>query len=85
MLVNTSTEFQDDGRLVQVALQALAQEPVTVVATLPTGDPAGLRIPANAHVERARRIAAAYAATGGARTAADAFETRLLRAAAKLA
>jgi MGT family glycosyltransferase len=160
VLVNTSTEFQDDGRLVHVALQALAEEPVSVVATLPAGDPAGLQIPANAHVERfvphtpvlehaacavthggmgstqkalahgvpvcavpfgrdqlevarrvevahagtrlparrlrpdrlrakvteamscaegARRIAAAYAATGGARTAADAFETRLLR------
>ncbi len=165
VLVNTSTEFQDDGRLVQVALQALAQEPVTVVATLPTGDPAGVQIPANAHVERfiphtpileraacavthggmgstqkalahgvpvcavpfgrdqlevarrvqvahagtrlpagrlrpdrlrakiaeamsctegAGRIAAAYAAAGGARTAADAFEQRLLRQTAKL-
>jgi MGT family glycosyltransferase len=160
VLVNTSTEFQDDGRLIQVALQALAQEPVTVVATLPTGDPAGLQIPANAHLERfiphtlileraacavthggmgstqkalahgvpvcavpfgrdqlevarrvqvahagtrlpasrlrpdrlrakitqamsctegAGRIAAAYAATGGTRTAADAFAQRLLR------
>jgi MGT family glycosyltransferase len=163
VLVNTSTEFQNDGRLVQVALQALAQEPVTVVATLPAGDPASLQIPANAHVERfiphtpvlehaacavthggmgstqkalahgvpvcavpfgrdqlevarrvevaqagtrlpakrlradrlrvkvreamtctegARRIAAAFAATGGPRTAADAFQTRLLRQAA---
>jgi MGT family glycosyltransferase len=52
VLVNTSTEFQNDGRLVQVALQALAEEPVTVVATLPAGDPAGFQIPANAHVER---------------------------------
>jgi MGT family glycosyltransferase len=52
VLVNTSTEFQNDGRLVQVALQALAEEPVTVVATLPAGDPADLQIPANAHVER---------------------------------
>ncbi|HEX3520065.1 MAG TPA: glycosyltransferase [Solirubrobacteraceae bacterium] len=53
VLVSTSTEFQNDGRLVQVALQALAQEPVSVVATLPTaGDPAALEIPANAHVER---------------------------------
>jgi MGT family glycosyltransferase len=160
VLVNTSTEFQDDGRLVQVALQALAEEPLTVVATLPTGDPSAFHIPANAHVERfishgpllahaacavthggmgstqkalahgvpvcavpfgrdqlevarrvevagagtrlparrlrpdrlrakiteamtctegARRIAAAFAATGGSRTAADAFEMRLLR------
>jgi MGT family glycosyltransferase len=163
VLVNTSTEFQNDGRLVEVALRALAQEPVTVVATLPTGDPAGLQVPANAHVERfvphglvldravcavthggmgstqkalahgvpvcavpfgrdqlevarrvevagagtrlparclrpdrlrakiaqamtctegAQRIAAAFAATGGAGTAADAFETRLLPRAA---
>lgn len=163
VLVNTSTEFQNDGRLVQVALQALAQEPVTVVATLPAGDPSSFQIPANAHVERfiphtpvleraacavthggmgstqkalahgvpvcavpfgrdqlevarrvevahagtrlparrlradrlrakvreamtctegARRIAAAYAATGGPHAAADAFETRLLDLAA---
>ncbi len=163
VLVNTSTEFQNDGRLVQVALQALAEEPVTVVATLPAGDPSNLQIPANAHVERfiphtpileraacavthggmgstqkalahgvpvcavpfgrdqlevarrvevahagtrlparrlradrlrakitqamsctegARRIAAAYAATGGAHTAANAIEARLLREAA---
>jgi MGT family glycosyltransferase len=160
VLVNTSSEFQDDGRLVQVALQALAEEPVTVVATLPAGDPAQFRAPANAYVERfiphqlvldravcavthggmgstqkalahgvpvcavpfgrdqlevarrvevahagtrlpagrlsperlrvkvreamtrtegAQRIAAAYAATGGPRTAAEAIETRLLR------
>ncbi len=159
VLVNTSTEFQNDGRLVEVALQALAGAPVTVVATLPAGDPSRLQIPANAHVERfiphtpvleraacavthggmgstqkalahgvpvcavpfgrdqlevarrvevaragtrlplrrlrpdrlrakimqaigctegARRIAAAYAATGGSGTAADAVETRLL-------
>lgn len=159
VLVNTSTEFQDDGRLVEVALRALEHEPVFVVATLPTGDPAGLRVPTNAHVERflphapvleravcavthggmgltqkalargvpvcavpfgrdqmevarrvevagagtrlsarrlradrllakvraamerregARRVAAGFAATGGARTAADAFEARVL-------
>jgi MGT family glycosyltransferase len=159
VLVNTSTEFQNDSRLIQVALQALAELPVTVVATLPAGDPTALRIPPNAHVERfiphrpileraacavthggmgstqkalahgvpvcavpfgrdqfevarrveiahagtrlsakrlnpsrlrakitqamtqtegARRIAAAYAATGEARTAVDAIETRLL-------
>jgi MGT family glycosyltransferase len=160
VLVNTSSEFQNDGRLVEVALQALAEQPVAVVATLPAGDPAEFQLPANAHVERfiphqlvleravcavthggmgstqkalangvpvcavpfgrdqlevarrvevahagtrllagrlrpdrlrakieeamtctegARRIAAAYAATGGARTAAEAVETRLLR------
>lgn len=52
VLVNTSTEFQDDGRLVQTALDALAEEPVTVVATLPAGDPNSLQVPANARVER---------------------------------
>jgi MGT family glycosyltransferase len=52
VLVNTSTEFQDDGRLVRVALQALADEPVTVVATLPAGDPSQFDVPPNAHLER---------------------------------
>jgi UDP:flavonoid glycosyltransferase YjiC (YdhE family) len=52
VLVTTSSEFQDDARLVQVALQALADEPVAVVATLPAGDPTGLQVPANARVER---------------------------------
>ena len=36
VLVTTSTEFQNDGRLVEVALEALAGEPVHVVATIPT-------------------------------------------------
>ncbi len=36
VLVSTSTEFQDDGRLVNVAIEALAEEPVHVVATLPS-------------------------------------------------
>jgi MGT family glycosyltransferase len=164
VLVNTSTEFQNDGRLVRVALEALAEEPVSVVATLPAGDPADFEVPVNAHVERfipheavlaraacavthggmgstqkaiahgvpvcavpfgrdqlevarrvvvakagtrlsarrlrpdrlrakvreamtcgegARRIAAAFAATGGPSAAADAFETRLLQAVGK--
>lgn len=52
VLVTTSSEFQDDGRLVRVALQALAREPVHVVATVPAGDPAEFDIPVNAHVER---------------------------------
>ena len=52
VLVNTSTEFQDDGRLVEVALEALSREPITVVATLPAGDPTQFQAPANAHVER---------------------------------
>jgi MGT family glycosyltransferase len=52
VVVGTSTEFQDDGRLVHTALQALAAEPVTVVATLPTGDLDAFEVPPNAHVER---------------------------------
>jgi UDP:flavonoid glycosyltransferase YjiC (YdhE family) len=52
VLVTTSSEFQGDTRLVQVALEALATEPLAVVATLPAGDPARVRTPANARVER---------------------------------
>jgi MGT family glycosyltransferase len=52
VLVTTSSEFQDDGRLVSVALEALADEPVDVVATLPAGDPAAFKAPPNAHLER---------------------------------
>jgi MGT family glycosyltransferase len=52
VLVTTSSEFQDDGRLIQTAFDALAGEPVAVLATLPAGDPARFRIPANARLER---------------------------------
>jgi MGT family glycosyltransferase len=52
VLVTTSSEFQDDGRLVQAALEGLAGEPVAVVATVPAGDAVGFHPPANAHVER---------------------------------
>jgi MGT family glycosyltransferase len=52
VLVTTSSEFQDDGRLVKVALEALADQPFHVVATLPSGEPAEFEIPGNAHVER---------------------------------
>jgi len=52
VLVTTSSEFQDDGRLVRAALDGLADEPFTVVATLPAGDPARFGAPANARVER---------------------------------
>jgi MGT family glycosyltransferase len=36
VLVSTSTEFQNDERLVDVAIEALAGEPVHVVATVPS-------------------------------------------------
>jgi MGT family glycosyltransferase len=51
VLVTTSSEFQDDGRLVHAALEALAEEAVAVVATVPAGDPSRFAVPANAHVE----------------------------------
>ena len=50
VLVSTSSEFQDDGKLVTTALEALATEDVQVIATLPSADvPAS--VPANARVE----------------------------------
>lgn len=51
VLVTTSSEFQNDGRLIQTAFDALANEPVTVVATLPAGDTGRFRTPANARLE----------------------------------
>ena len=50
VLVTTSSEFQDDGRLVRTAIEALADEPVHVIATLPSGDPAAFHAPPNATV-----------------------------------
>jgi MGT family glycosyltransferase len=52
VLVTTSSEFQDDGVLVRTALEALADEPVSVVVTMPAGVPDDLVVPANARVER---------------------------------
>jgi MGT family glycosyltransferase len=51
VLLSTSSEFQDDGRLVSAALEALAAEDVEVVATLPTADVGRSSVPANARVE----------------------------------
>jgi MGT family glycosyltransferase len=50
VLVTTSSEFQDDGRLVRAALDALADEDVQVVATLPAAA-LDMQTPANARVE----------------------------------
>ena len=50
VLVTTSSEFQDDGRLVRTALDALADEDVQVVATLPAAK-LDIQSPANARVE----------------------------------
>lgn len=51
VLVSTSSEFQDDGRLVRVTLEALAEQDVFVVATLPSAQ-MPTSVPANARVER---------------------------------
>jgi MGT family glycosyltransferase len=50
VLVTTSSEFQDDGRLARCALEALADQPVHVVATLPSAETEGFAVPANARV-----------------------------------
>lgn len=52
VLVTCSTEFQDDGRLVTDALQALAGEPLHVVATTAALEADRFRPPANATVAR---------------------------------
>jgi MGT family glycosyltransferase len=52
VLVTSSSEFQDDGRLVQCALEGLAGEDVHVIATLPSQEPGSFDVPENAHVER---------------------------------
>jgi MGT family glycosyltransferase len=53
ILVTASSEFQDDGKLIAVALEALAQEQgVRVVATTAALDPSSFSPPANARVER---------------------------------
>lgn len=52
VLVTCSTEFQNDGRLVETALAALAGEPFRVVATTAALDPASFTVPPNARVER---------------------------------
>jgi MGT family glycosyltransferase len=52
VLISTSSEFQDDGRLVTTALEALADEDVHVVATIPAAGNPRTEVPANAHVEQ---------------------------------
>jgi MGT family glycosyltransferase len=50
VLVTTSSEFQDDGRLVRTALDALAGEELEVVATLPAATVGEVDLPPNARV-----------------------------------
>jgi MGT family glycosyltransferase len=52
VLITTSSEFQDDARLVHHGLAALSGEDVHVVATLPAQDSGGIRVPSNANVEQ---------------------------------
>jgi UDP:flavonoid glycosyltransferase YjiC (YdhE family) len=52
VLVTCSTEYQNDGRLIATALEALAGEPVRVVATTASIDPATFTAPPNARIER---------------------------------
>jgi MGT family glycosyltransferase len=51
VLVTTSSEFQNDAKLIDVALEALADEDVFVVATVPAASPPA-QAPDNARVER---------------------------------
>ncbi|HEV3378449.1 MAG TPA: glycosyltransferase [Thermoleophilaceae bacterium] len=50
VLVTTSSEFQDDGRLARCALEALADERVHVVVTAPSVDLDGAEVPPNGRV-----------------------------------
>src|SRR5215217_935839 len=52
VLVTRSTEFQNDGKLLRMALEALAGEDVEVVVTTAGVDPASFTPPPNARVER---------------------------------
>jgi MGT family glycosyltransferase len=52
VLVTISSEFQDDGKLISTALEALRDEPVRVLATSLDTDPASFDVPPNARVER---------------------------------
>jgi MGT family glycosyltransferase len=50
VLVTCSTAFQDDGRLAEVALDALGDQPFDVVLTTADVDVSGRRTPDNVHV-----------------------------------
>ncbi|MGK2877982.1 MAG: glycosyltransferase [Solirubrobacterales bacterium] len=52
VLVTTSSEFQDDGRLIETAFEALADLPYEVIATAPAGAVESFNIPPNGRVER---------------------------------
>jgi UDP:flavonoid glycosyltransferase YjiC (YdhE family) len=52
VLVTTSSEFQNDHRLADAALEALADEPVHLVVTVPAGEQASHATVGKAHVGR---------------------------------
>ena len=52
VLVTCSTEFQNDGKLAQAALEALAGEDASVIVTTAGVDPSSFTPPPNARVER---------------------------------
>lgn len=52
VLVATATDYQGDTDIVRVALEALADEPVAVIATMAHGARLGVALPRNARVER---------------------------------
>ena len=52
LLLSASTEFQDDGALIRIGLEALAEEPYAVVVTTAAHDPTDFGAPANARIER---------------------------------
>lgn len=52
VLVTCSSDFQNDGKLVEAALTGLATEDIFVVATTAGVEPRGFSVPGNARVER---------------------------------
>ena len=52
VLVTCSSEFQDDGKLAAIALEALGDAPYELAVTTAAVDPAGLPSTPNAHVAR---------------------------------
>lgn len=52
VLVTTSSEFQDDSKLAQAAIDGLADEPFDVVVTVPAGVASDFDAPANIRVEQ---------------------------------
>jgi MGT family glycosyltransferase len=52
VLISTSSERQDDRRLVTIALEAFSEQDIELVATLPAAGIAGINVPDNAHVEQ---------------------------------